>query len=77
MVDYQGQKLAENLMNLIFAVICIPAWIYGWTQDDFTYPLYACGGATALATLVVLPNWPFFNRNPVQWRPSLKKSKDD
>ncbi|RQM25985.1 hypothetical protein B5M09_000813 [Aphanomyces astaci] len=62
-------------MNAIYVVICIPAWIYGWTQDDFTYPLYACGGACALATLVVVPNWPFYNRHPVARQLGLHGAK--
>ncbi|KAF0737285.1 hypothetical protein LEN26_010762 [Aphanomyces euteiches] len=77
MVDYQGQKLADQLMNYIFALVCTPAWFYGWMQDDFTYPLYAWGIACVLVCLVVLPDWPFYNRNPVQWRSSLKKSKEE
>ncbi len=52
MVDYKGQQTAERIMLAIFLVFCTPAWIYGYFEQDFTYPLYACGVATALACLV-------------------------
>ncbi|EQC41775.1 hypothetical protein SDRG_00638 [Saprolegnia diclina VS20] len=77
MVDYAGQALAEKMMRIIFIVFCTPAWIYGFFQQDFTYPLYAWGAACATAVVLTLPNWPYFNRNPIQWRPRLRKDKDE
>lgn len=52
MVDYKGQALAERYMVLVFLVVCTPAWIYGYLQQDFTYPLHAWLAATAIAALV-------------------------
>ncbi|DBA04173.1 TPA: hypothetical protein N0F65_004281 [Lagenidium giganteum] len=73
MVDYKGQALAEKYLLLCFAIICTPAWIYGYLQQDFTYPLHAWMGATVLAVLTVVPNWGIYNRNPIRWRASLKR----
>lgn len=52
MVDYKGQILAERYAQFCFAIICAPAWLYGYYQQDFMYPLYAWAFATVLATLV-------------------------
>ena len=52
MVDYKGQARAETLLTMCFVVICTPAWIYGYFQQDFTYPLQAWMAATALGALV-------------------------
>ncbi|GAB9462849.1 hypothetical protein Gpo141_00000331 [Globisporangium polare] len=75
MVDYKGQALAERYMVLVFLVVCTPAWIYGYLQQDFTYPLHAWLAATAIAALLVLPNWGFYNRNPIKWLPSAMYQK--
>ncbi|KAK1931507.1 hypothetical protein P3T76_012836 [Phytophthora citrophthora] len=52
MVDYKGQARAETLLVVCFVVICTPAWIYGYFQQDFTYPLQAWMAATVLSALV-------------------------
>ncbi|KAJ0403670.1 hypothetical protein P43SY_003782 [Pythium insidiosum] len=75
MVDYKGQALAERYLALCFIVICAPAWVYGYLQQDFKYPLYAWGAATIVAALVVLPNWGMYNRHPIKWLPSVKYKK--
>ncbi|TYZ56958.1 hypothetical protein PybrP1_010153 [[Pythium] brassicae (nom. inval.)] len=81
MVDYKGQATAERYMQIVFMVVCAPAWIYGYLQQDFTYPFHAWLVATALAALLVLPNWGIYNRNPIKWLPSAmyqkKKTKSD
>ncbi|KAF4042240.1 Microsomal signal peptidase 12 kDa subunit (SPC12) [Phytophthora infestans] len=70
MVDYKGQAHAEILLVVCFVVICTPAWVYGYVQQDFSYPLQAWAAATVLSALLILPNWPIYNRNPIKWLPS-------
>lgn len=52
MVDYKGQAAAERYMLLVFVIVCTPAWVYGYLQQDFTYPFHAWLASTALAALV-------------------------
>jgi hypothetical protein len=52
MVDYKGQSRAETLLVVCFVVICTPAWIYGYLQQDFTHPFQAWVAATVLSALV-------------------------
>ncbi|RLN96644.1 hypothetical protein BBJ28_00011371 [Nothophytophthora sp. Chile5] len=75
MVDYKGQARAESFLVLCFVVICGPAWVYGYFQQDFTYPLRAWMAATAVSALLVLPNWGIYNRNPIKWLPSAMYQK--
>ncbi|TMW57447.1 hypothetical protein Poli38472_003372 [Pythium oligandrum] len=75
MVDYKGQVLAERLLLACYVVLCTPAWIYGYFQQDFNYPLYAWAAATGIAAVLVLPNWGIYNRNPIKWIPSVKYKK--
>ncbi|CAI5700900.1 hypothetical protein KXD40_005814 [Peronospora effusa] len=75
MVDYKGQARAETLLMVCFVVICTPAWIYGYFQQDFTYPFQAWMAATVLGALLVLPDWAIYNRNPIKWQPSFMHVK--
>lgn len=52
MVDYKGQALAEKYLVLCFVVICAPAWVVGYLQQDFSVPFRAWVAATLLAALV-------------------------
>lgn len=54
MVDYQGQKFGDTLIHIVFALICIPGWIYGYMHDDFMPTLYSWGFAVALIFIVSL-----------------------
>ncbi len=52
MVDYKGQELGENLISLVFLVICIPSWIVGFVYQRFLYTFYGWLGACGVAALV-------------------------
>jgi signal peptidase complex subunit 1 len=45
------------------------AFIVGYTLQDIKLALFIALGGTALIFVVVVPPWPFFNRNPVKWLP--------
>uniref|UniRef100_A0AAV1TET1 Signal peptidase complex subunit 1 n=1 Tax=Peronospora matthiolae TaxID=2874970 RepID=A0AAV1TET1_9STRA len=70
MVDYKGQARAEILLVVCYVVICTPAWIHGYFKQDFTSALHAWMVATVVSALLILPNWPIYNRHPVKWLPS-------
>jgi signal peptidase complex subunit 1 len=45
------------------------ALIVGYILQDITLALYIGLGGTALAFIVIVPPWPFYNRYPVKWVP--------
>jgi signal peptidase complex subunit 1 len=51
-----------NLMQLL-------ALVLGAIFQDIHLSLYTGLAGTALAFLVVVPAWPFFNKHPVKWLP--------
>lgn len=71
MVDYKGQKHAEWTMYIVLALFSTPGWIYGYTQDDFKPAFYFWAVGAAVMAVLVLPNWPFWNRNPIKWQKNL------
>ena len=54
-------------------VACSPsqivAFIVGYLQQDIKLTLYIGLAGTALTFAVVVPPWPFYNKNPEDWLP--------
>lgn len=47
----------------------IISFIVGYFLQDIKLAVFIALGGTALTFLVVVPAWPFFNKNPVGWLP--------
>jgi len=48
----------------------IIAFLVGFAQQDIKLALYIGLAGTALTFLVVVPPWPFYNKNPEDWLPA-------
>lgn len=68
-IDFEGQKLAEQLANYLLSIVGAIAFIVGYFRQDIKLAVYIGLGGTALAFLAIIPPWPFYNRNPVKWLP--------
>ncbi|KAK3040838.1 hypothetical protein RJ639_029182 [Escallonia herrerae] len=66
-MDWQGQKLAEQLMQILLAAFAVIAFVIGYGLGSFQMMLLVYAGGVVLTTLITIPNWPFFNRNPLKW----------
>ncbi|XP_072955088.1 signal peptidase complex subunit 1-like isoform X2 [Typha angustifolia] len=66
-MDWQGQKRAEMLMQILLVVFAIAAFVVGYTIGSFQMMLLVYAGGVALTALITVPNWPFFNRHPLKW----------
>ncbi|BAT16977.1 Os12g0438900, partial [Oryza sativa Japonica Group] len=66
-MDWQGQKLAEMLMQLLLVASAVAAFVVGYAMADFQLMLLVYAGGVVLTALVTVPNWPFFNRHPLKW----------
>ena len=52
----------------------IIAFLVGFAQQDIKLALYIGLAGTALTFLVVVPPWPFYNKNPEDWLPARNAS---
>ncbi|KAJ4392076.1 hypothetical protein N0V93_005697 [Gnomoniopsis smithogilvyi] len=68
-IDFEGQKLAETLSTALLSVVGIISFLVGYLQQDIKLAVFIGLGGTALTFLIVVPPWPFFNKNPVNWLP--------
>lgn len=78
-MDFVGQKLAENICVVLVLLGAAVSFGIGYTKADFSLMIQIFGGFVAVAFLLVGPDWPFYNLNPVKWLPStaeLEKEKE-
>lgn len=47
----------------------IISFLVGYLQQDIKLAVLVALGGTALTFLIVVPPWPFYNKNPVNWLP--------
>jgi len=66
-MDYKGQELAEWLFYYIIIGFGGVGWVYGWIEQDFSHVFWAWLVGLGLACVLCVPDWPFYNRNPVKW----------
>ncbi|KAF1933456.1 SPC12-domain-containing protein [Didymella exigua CBS 183.55] len=69
-IDFEGQRLAEMLTTVLLGAAGIIAFLVGFAQQDITIALYIGLAGTALTFLIVVPPWPFYNKNPEDWLPA-------
>ncbi|XP_040938998.1 probable signal peptidase complex subunit 1 isoform X5 [Gossypium hirsutum] len=66
-MDWQGQKLAEQIMQIMLLVFAVTAFVAGYVLGSFQMMVLVYAGGVTLTGLITIPNWPFFNRHPLNW----------
>merc|ERR1712119_182801 len=66
-MDFEGQKLAERLFQIIVVTFGAVGWLYGYYVQDFFMTVLTLGAGFVLGCLVTLPPWPIYRRYPLKW----------
>lgn len=74
-MDWEGQRLAELLMQWLLFGSALVAFLTGWFTASYSTMLYIYLGGVVLAFLVSVPDWPFFNRHPFTWLEPMHAEK--
>lgn len=80
-MDFAGQKLAEFLLVRILVAFGIVGFVVGYATSNFNLMALINAVGFIITVLLVVPDWPWFNRNPLPWLeplnpdPSLIKKK--
>ncbi|XP_038692827.1 probable signal peptidase complex subunit 1 [Tripterygium wilfordii] len=74
-MDWQGQKLSEQLMQIILLTFAVVALVSGYVTGSFQLMIVIYAGGVVLTTLITVPNWPFFNRHQLNWLDSSEAEK--
>jgi signal peptidase complex subunit 1 len=70
-MDFQGQKQAEQLIYQLLVAFAAAGFLAGYATGSFDVMVYVNAAGLALTMLAVVPDWPWFNRNPLSWLPPL------
>ncbi|KZT30221.1 microsomal signal peptidase 12 kDa subunit [Neolentinus lepideus HHB14362 ss-1] len=73
-IDFEGQKLVDNITRIALVVLSIISFIVGFALQSLqvTFGLFSLG--TVILALSVLPPWPVYNSHPVSWLATLPGS---
>ncbi|KAK1371914.1 putative signal peptidase complex subunit 1 [Heracleum sosnowskyi] len=74
-MDWQGQRLAETLMQIMLVAFAGVAFLTGYFSASFQMMLLIYMGGVVLTALASVPNWPFFNRHPLKWLDPIEAEK--
>ena len=66
-MDWQGQKVAEQLLQLMQLVFAVVALATGYVMGSFQLMVLIYAAGVVLTAVIIVPNWPFFNRHPLKW----------
>uniref|UniRef100_A0A7N0TYA0 Signal peptidase complex subunit 1 n=1 Tax=Kalanchoe fedtschenkoi TaxID=63787 RepID=A0A7N0TYA0_KALFE len=66
-MDWQGQKLAEHLMQILLVSFALGAFVTGYIVGSFQLMLLIYAAGVVLTSLFTVPNWPWFNKHPLTW----------
>ncbi|KAF2143876.1 uncharacterized protein K452DRAFT_224404 [Aplosporella prunicola CBS 121167] len=68
-IDFDGQRLAELLSTALLSTAGIVAFLVGYATQNILLSLYIVLGGAALTFVVVVPPWPFLNKDRITWLP--------
>jgi len=74
-MDWQGQKVAEQLMQIILLIFAVVALATGYVMGSFQLMVLIYAAGVVLTALIIGPNWPFFNRHPLKWLDSSEADR--
>lgn len=71
-VDYVGQGRAEVLYRGIITLFSIVGFFWGYIVQQFSQSVYILGAGFLLASILSIPPWPMYRRNPLQWQNAIE-----
>ncbi|EPS72154.1 hypothetical protein M569_02609 [Genlisea aurea] len=66
-MDWKGQKRVEQIMQILLIAFGILGFIAGYVSGSFQTMILVYGAGVVFTSLIVIPDWPFFNRHPLNW----------
>lgn len=74
-MDFQGQRLAEQLFQYIILLFGVVGFIWGYICEQFSQTVYILGAGFLLACLLVLPPWGMYRRHNLEWQKPVTSSQ--
>ncbi|TFK51359.1 microsomal signal peptidase [Heliocybe sulcata] len=73
-IDFEGQKVVENIMRIALVALSIISFIAGFALQSLqiTFGVFSVG--SVVLALLLIPPWPQYNSHPVTWLSALPGS---
>ncbi|KAF8927432.1 microsomal signal peptidase 12 kDa subunit-domain-containing protein [Dissophora ornata] len=69
-IDFQGQSLAEQITQGVISAFGVLGFLVGIVLQDIRVSFYIFVAGIVLTASLVIPAWPYLNKNPIKWLPS-------
>eukprot|EP01057_Protomagalhaensia_wolfi_P004393 Protomagalhaensia_wolfi_Nauph_80__4392@NODE_4499_length_558_cov_245_236994_g3601_i0_p1_GENE_NODE_4499_length_558_cov_245_236994_g3601_i0NODE_4499_length_558_cov_245_236994_g3601_i0_p1_ORF_typecomplete_len104_score14_11SPC12/PF06645_13/2_5e19_NODE_4499_length_558_cov_245_236994_g3601_i0132443 len=76
-MDFEGQGLAAKIMWNGMSLAVIVAIITGSITRSFDIMVQLVTIAAVLIALMIIPSWPIYRRNLLQWQPATEEPSSD
>jgi signal peptidase complex subunit 1 len=70
--DFEGQRLAQLINYAFLSTFGVFSFLTGFFTANVYNALWVGLAGAVITMLAVVPPWPFYNKNPVQWLPSRR-----
>ena len=74
-MDFKGQKQSEKLSQRMLIAFALVSFLVGYIKGNFGLMMSLYGLGFLVTFVATVPNWPIFNKNPVQWKTVKQVSK--
>ncbi|KAI0738156.1 microsomal signal peptidase subunit [Daedaleopsis nitida] len=69
-IDFEGQKLVEQISRNVLIVATVVSFIAGFAVQSLQVLFGVFAAFVLVLSLVVIPPWPTYRRHPVTWLPA-------
>mmetsp|Transcript_64475 Transcript_64475/g.203638 ORF Transcript_64475/g.203638 Transcript_64475/m.203638 type:complete len:86 (-) Transcript_64475:58-315(-) len=73
-MDFKGQMLSEQLCMYTIILFGIIGFLAGYIMASFKITMIIYTAGVILAFVISVPDWRYFNQNPLDWLPSEEEA---
>ncbi|KAK3271264.1 hypothetical protein CYMTET_20376 [Cymbomonas tetramitiformis] len=72
-MDFEGQKLSEIFYQYTILIFALISFLSGYILGSYRLMMMLYGAGVALAFVISVPDWPYFNQHPLTWLPASSR----
>lgn len=67
-MQLHSQALIEVWLQRIWIAIAVMSVLVAYALEDQSFAWFTLLFTSLLSSMLIVPDWPFWNKNPLQWR---------